>query len=92
MGKSFLAPCRDPNRGCPKGTPENQRTLWPENELCYEHYRECRAVGRFPNDSVVRRNAAIIMEVEDTIEKRNDAKSRNDLVEILMLSLGAKRG
>lgn len=63
LGPSFLAPCRDPARGCPKGCPENPNSLTPENELCWEHFRECDAVGRFPDDPVVARNAAVIREV-----------------------------
>lgn len=67
----FKSPCRDlrvgkdgrRERTCPKGSPENPKTLSPENELCYEHFLECQAVGQFPDDSVVRRNAKVIVEV-----------------------------
>ena len=82
-GNSFLAPCRDPERGCPKGTPEHPRTLLPENELAYEHYRECRAVGEFPDDAVVRRNAAIIRKVEDEVEIRADTEFRKTMISII---------
>src|SRR3954464_6059038 len=73
LGPSFLAPCQDPNRGCPKGTPENPRSLCPENVEAYEHYLECRAIGSFPDDPIVHRNAALIRAVEDDIAKRKES-------------------
>lgn len=39
--------------------------LSPKNRKALEHYRRCRAVGRFPVDPIVERNAAIIREIED---------------------------
>jgi hypothetical protein len=56
---------------CPKifpgddPAPPNAQDLTPLNEQVYRHYRECRAVGRFPADPVVARNAAVIREVEE---------------------------
>jgi hypothetical protein len=50
--------------GCPKGTPENPRTLSPDNELCYNHYRRCRATGLWPNDPLVLYHARILSEIE----------------------------
>jgi hypothetical protein len=73
LGVEFLAPCRDPARGCPKGTPEKQRTLNEDNQLCILHYQECKAVGEFPDDPVVRRNAALIEETQRKID-RSDTK------------------
>lgn len=69
MARDHSSPseCRSP-KGCPKGTPENPKTLNERNWLAYEHYRECRAVGKFPDDAVVRRNAAVIRAVEDEVE------------------------
>ena len=55
--------------GCAKVSPESNASLTPENQLCYQHYLECRAVGQFPDDAVVRRNAATIRQVEETIER-----------------------
>lgn len=56
-------PCRT-TAGCAKGTPEDSRALTPSNWLCYEHYRKCKAVGRFPLDELVAHHAAVIAEVE----------------------------
>lgn len=65
--KGTKPPCRM-HIGCPKGTPEDQKSLSPKNRAAWRHYQECRAVGSFPDDPIVRRNAAIIRAVEDTIE------------------------
>ena len=58
-------PCRIAGLGCPKGTPENPLSLSDLNREAYRHYRECRATGSFPDDPIVRRNAAIIRREED---------------------------
>ena len=60
-----MAPCRLKGMGCAKGTPENPKGLNDANLAAYEHYRECRAVGQWPDDPIVRRNAALIRDVED---------------------------
>ncbi len=60
--------------GCPKVSPESNSSLTPENQLAYQHYLECRAVGQFPDDAVVRRNAATIRQVEEMIEQINSNK------------------
>jgi hypothetical protein len=75
-GPEFLAPCRDPNRSCPKGTPENPKSLWPENEICYDHFKECQAVNQWPDDAVVKRNAAAIMQAEKEIEESKQIEAQ----------------
>lgn len=57
-------PCRIPHVGCPKGTPENLRSLSTINQAAYRHYRECATTSRFPDDPLVRRHAALIDQVE----------------------------
>jgi hypothetical protein len=74
MGKSFLAPCQDPERGCPKGTPESQNVLSEPNELCVEFINQCSAVGQWPDDDVVRRNAAVIREVKDLVKRSQEVE------------------
>lgn len=49
------------------------RALSAKNRRAYRHYRMCRAVGRFPPDAVVERNAALIRGVEEEIERVWDA-------------------
>jgi hypothetical protein len=53
--------------GCPKGTPEVPLSLTPENQQAYRFDRECRAVNEFPNDPLVRRHAALIRAVEESL-------------------------
>lgn len=59
-------PCRTPN-GCAKGTPEQQRSLSPINVLAYYHYLGCCKTG-FPDDPLVRSNAALIAVAEKDAE------------------------
>ncbi len=60
-----------PCRWCPKiamgddPKPENATELSERNGRALVHYLECRAVGRFPGDAWVRRNAAVIRAVMD---------------------------
>lgn len=64
--KTVLTPCRY-STGCQKGVPEKQKSLSEKNLKAYQHYQECKATGRFPADAIVRRNAAIIRQVEDSV-------------------------
>lgn len=50
---------------CKKGTPNAPYVLSAKNERAYEHYLECKATGNFPDDAMVRRNAAAIMIATD---------------------------
>lgn len=55
-------------RGCPNGTPEDLQTLSAKNRQAYWHYQQCAAVGSFPDDEIVRQNAAIIRMAERQID------------------------
>ena len=48
-----MTPCKLPAGHCPKGTPEDQRSLSERNQQMYVYFQECRAVGRFPDDPLV---------------------------------------
>ncbi len=81
-GVSVCPPmCRKPD-GCPKGTPEKSRALNESNQQCYQHYLECKAVSSFPDDPVVRRNAAIIAEEIEKSERANENQWRSALVQL----------
>lgn len=64
-----------PCRWCPKipaGVAKERKNaveLDARNVDALIHYRECRAVGSFPDDWIVRRNAAIIRAIEDQAER-----------------------
>ncbi len=68
-GVGNKSPCRYGTDRCPKGTPEQSKALTAKNYAAYNHYIECKAVGRFPDDPIVRRNAAIIRSIEDAHAK-----------------------
>lgn len=82
-GTACPPPCRDPKVRCPKGTPEEPKSLTRQNSEAYLHYLECRAVGAFPDDEIVRRNARVIRDVEDRLKERD----ANQLKELLLLAL-----
>ena len=67
--RGTMAPCRLRANGCPKGTPEASKALTEKNRKAFAHYLECRAVGQFPVDGIVRRNAAIIRQVMDDCDR-----------------------
>ena len=56
--------------GCPKGTPENQNVLTDKNRQAFRHFRECKAVGQFPDDPIVRMNADLIQSVLDRVAEK----------------------
>ena len=63
-----------PCHKCPKipegepPSPESALELTPQLRKVYAHYRRCKAVGRFPDDPLVDEHAAIVAEVEESIE------------------------
>lgn len=72
------APCRihqagKVDQGCPKGTPEESAALTPTNELALEHYQQCRAINKFPDDPIVRLCAQVIREQYDNFERSQAA-------------------
>lgn len=76
-------PCRIKSIGCPKGTPEENRGLSAKNRQAYEHYLQCKAVGKFPEDAIVYRNAGIIRRIEDSFG-RFETRELRDWIKALM--------
>lgn len=70
--RRYAAGKRDKLGPCPKGTPEEQNSLLPENAEAYRHYKECQAVGNFPDDPLVRRHADVIRSIEQGYERHLD--------------------
>lgn len=64
----------------------NAVELTEQNYRAYLHYLECRAVGKFPDDPIVRRNARILRALQDEFEQRPLWKL------IALLGLGGDRG
>lgn len=71
---------KTPCRYCPKipdgkdPRPENAVEVSEKNLAAYGHYLECKAVGAFPPDPIVRRNAAVIRGVEEAVGRVRDAR------------------
>lgn len=87
------APCR--KGACPKVAPEGEpgsKALSAKNWQAYQHYLECEAVGDFPRDPIVRRNAAIIKMARDSVEKTElMAAARTGLASVFSGKLGLGR-
>jgi hypothetical protein len=68
-------PC-DTAKGCPKGHHSAPVELTARTLAALAHYRQCRAVGRFPRDDLVERHAGIIHGVERLDEERDRKLTR----------------
>jgi hypothetical protein len=53
----------------PAKSREHAVELSDKNYQAWQHYLECRAVGVFPDDPIVRRNAKVLREVYDEADK-----------------------
>lgn len=73
-------PCRLPHVGCPKGTPENPNTLSPDNQRAYRFLQECRAIGAFPDDPIVRHHAVLLQRVEQSTARERPPAPVNPIV------------
>lgn len=69
----FSAPLCQRSIGCPKGVPGGGE-LSARNQRAYRHYLECVATGTFPDDPIVRRNAAIIRQAERVAWTSNNSR------------------
>ena len=72
-------PCEHGDGKCPKGHHSNPVELSSRNLTAYFHYKTCQAVGSFPDDEIVRRNARIIRSIEDSVSREQSM----DLVRML---------
>ena len=46
----------------------------PHNWRAYNHYLECKATGCWPDDWIVRRNAALILAVEESAARQTQQR------------------
>jgi hypothetical protein len=63
-------------------TPATAEELTPENQRAYLHYLECKAVGQFPDDDLVRRNAMVIAQA---------VQARDEWVQLQIAAVSAGR-
>ncbi len=80
-------PCRIDGLGCPKGTPEAQKTLTPQNDKCYRHYIGCKITGQWPDDAIVLEHAILIRRIEEQVERMRQER----LTMLLEATLGIPR-
>ena len=60
--------------GCPKGSPTAGIALSDKNLQAFIFHRQCKAVGFFPNDPIVIRNAGIIQSIVEAADKQENAQ------------------
>lgn len=79
VGPTPCARCpKIPPGAAPK--PENAVELSPELAECIRFYRECKAVGSFPDDPLVRAAAVAVAAADDDVQR---ADSRRLLTRLL---------
>lgn len=74
------------NSKCPKGHFSSPIELSQKNVEAYHHYLTCVAVGSFPDDEIVRRNARIIRQI---VDQQKEIQQREFMLSVLQL--GASR-
>lgn len=67
--KEVKTPCEFGPNECPKGHYKSPKSLTRENLQAYFHYLRCKATNQFPDDEMVRRNAAFIRQIEDFVQQ-----------------------
>jgi len=72
----FALPSCRTEFGCPKGTPENQRSLNTANGWAWRHFKLCDASGVFPCDAIVQSNARIIRSAIKEVEARQKQRAK----------------
>jgi hypothetical protein len=75
---------------CPKaedGKAAPEKELSDKNWEAFRHFYECRATFRFPNDPIVRRNAAIILHIMEASQRSTEQA----LPAIMVALLGARK-
>lgn len=68
-------PCVQEPGICPKGKP-GESDLTEQNQRVVRHFEECRAVGEFPDDGVVREHAALL----ERLYRRAEEQRRTDQI------------
>lgn len=69
MERAGPTPC-ETELGCPKGTPDKQKSLNLANRWAFSHFRDCDSIGQFPDDPIVARNARLIRQVIKSVDAK----------------------
>lgn len=73
----FALPSCQTEFGCPKGTPENPKSLSTPNQWAYRHFQACEVTSSFPDDDIVRYNTRVIRKAMEAAEKEKREPSGN---------------
>lgn len=84
--KKSPAPCRS-HMGCPKGTPEEPKSLSERNQRFLREYQIAKLTGRWPDDRWFLELAARVKNVEDTLDRADQERMMANLI-----AAGAARG
>ena len=75
--------------GCPKGTPEEPLSLSSKNAAALWHFRQCSAVGSWPDDEIVRQNAGIISSAERLVDTLGRWKLERAIAHLMACSIAS---
>jgi hypothetical protein len=81
--RSTPVPC-ETDTGCPKGT-WSAPNCTEQVITAYHHYKQCQAINRFPDDSLVEQHAGIIRMQEDRHKEQQDAERWKRLTDLMTL-------
>ena len=87
-------PGKTPCETCPKIPRDSIKDrhhaieMTAESRQVLEHYLRCRAVGKFPDDPLVMRDAAVIRSVFDACERDDRARFERLLIDAVTLRTG----
>lgn len=73
---------KQPINKVPLPTWRDAHELSAMNQIAYHHYLECKAVGQFPDDAIVRRNAGLIRQAEEIAERSRQRRMSNSLEQL----------
>lgn len=65
--------------------------MTPRLLAAWRHYRECKAVGRFPDDPLVRANAVQFLDAETYAAEDRGARREERLVEAILAAIPKRR-
>lgn len=77
--------CPKVPKTAPVKSPYAAEELDERGWAAYRHYRECKAVGQFPDDDVVRVVAGVISEAHREAERMDDERRFNRLAQALLV-------
>lgn len=66
--------CRKPQGDCPKGTPEEPKTLSERNQKAYRFHQMCCLTGRWPHDDLVVSRGILLKDIEESLKQQDELR------------------